>query len=67
MAESPGRSLSGLSPWLEAAGLEGPKPNLQAPLANSARQSIAAAVDPASPDFLNFHQRFAALSSMPLF
>jgi hypothetical protein len=47
--EALGRLLAGIAPWLELADSE-----LSRRYAGLARQSIAAAVDPASPDFMNF-------------
>jgi hypothetical protein len=48
--EALGRLLSGMSPWLELGEDEAPR------YAGMARASIAAAVDPASPDLMNFSQ-----------
>jgi len=45
--EALGRLLAGIAPWLESGGGAGRYANL-------ARQSIAAAVDPSSPDAMNF-------------
>ncbi len=47
--EAIGRLLAGLSPWLQTRG-----PDAPVELAALARESIKVAVDPASPDFLNF-------------
>jgi hypothetical protein len=46
--EALGRLLSGMAPWLESGGA--------GPYAELARKSIASAVDPASPDRMNFSQ-----------
>jgi len=54
--EALGRSLSGLSPWLELDDLLPEEAPRQARLRELARQAIANAVDPASPDYLNFDQ-----------
>lgn len=45
--EALGRLLSGMGPWLESG---------ESHFAEMARQSIAAAVDPSSPDHMNFSQ-----------
>jgi hypothetical protein len=47
--EALGRLLSGISPWLEAGDNTQRYPEL-------ARQAIASAVDPSSPDYLNFNK-----------
>jgi hypothetical protein len=48
--EALGRLLSGMGPWLESGEGESVR------YADLARKSIAAAVDPASPDLMNFSQ-----------
>jgi hypothetical protein len=50
--EALGRLLCGLSPWLESGDSE--ESALRNRYAELARHSIAAAVDPSSPDYLNF-------------
>jgi hypothetical protein len=52
--EAIGRLLAGLAPWLELPADEGPEGRLRARYADLARRALASAVDPASPDFLNF-------------
>ena len=54
--EAFGRSMLGLAPWLEvdAAALDGEERTLQAAWREKAIRCIAMAVDPASPDFMNF-------------
>lgn len=52
--EAIGRTLAGIAPWLEAAGLQGEEEALRASTAQLAREAIDAGTDPASPDFLNF-------------
>lgn len=52
--EALGRTLCGLSPWLELEGLEGEERETQVRFRILARQAIANGVDPASPDYLNF-------------
>jgi hypothetical protein len=49
--EALGRLLSGMAPWLESA-----ESDVCRRYAEMARLSIAAAVDPASPDLMNFSQ-----------
>jgi hypothetical protein len=49
--EALGRLLSGMAPWLETCARSSDE---CARYAELARQAIAAAVDPASPDFMNF-------------
>ena len=48
--EALGRLLSGMAPWLESGSPDAAR------YAEMARASIAAAVDPASPDLMNFSQ-----------
>jgi hypothetical protein len=52
--EAIGRLLAGLAPWLELPADESPAGRLRARYADLARRAVAMAVDPASPDFLNF-------------
>jgi hypothetical protein len=54
--EALGRLLAGIAPWLEAPLEPGAERDLRQRYADLARQAIASAVDPASPDFLNFHE-----------
>src|SRR5579883_1078012 len=54
--EAIGRLLSGIAPWLEAPVEAGPERELQQRYAQLARRAIHAAVDPGSPDFLNFRE-----------
>src|SRR5215470_11164946 len=53
--EAIGRLLSGVAPWLEAPLDPGPERDLQQRYADLARRAIRSGCDPASPDFLNFH------------
>jgi hypothetical protein len=53
--EAFGRLLAGIAPWLAAAGLDGVEADRQRRFIGWAQTSLAAATDPASPDFLNFH------------
>ncbi len=52
--EALGRLVAGMAPWLELPSDGTPEAALRAEYADLARRSIARAVDPASPDFLNF-------------
>jgi hypothetical protein len=52
--EAIGRLLAGLAPWIELAEDGSPEGRLRAEYADLARRAIARAVDPGSPDFLNF-------------
>ena len=52
--EALGRLLAGIAPFLESGEHEGAEGELRQRYADLARRSIASAVDPASPDFMNF-------------
>lgn len=52
--EALGRLLSGIAPWLETGEREGAEGDLRRRHCELARQSIASAVDPSSPDYMNF-------------
>src|SRR5581483_3722402 len=52
--EAFGRLLSGLAPWLELTESTGSEANLRQRYAGLARNAIASAVDPGSPDYMNF-------------
>lgn len=52
--EALGRLLCGMSAWLESGENQGHEAELRQHYAELARRSIAAAVDPSSPDFMNF-------------
>jgi len=52
--EAFGRLLAGIAPWLCAHGLSEPELTLQRGLVGLARESLDAATDPASADFMNF-------------
>jgi hypothetical protein len=52
--EALGRLLTGIAPWLESGGTAGVEGELRRRYAELARKSISAAVDPASPDHMNF-------------
>jgi hypothetical protein len=52
--EAIGRLLSGIAPWLELPGDETGEGRERTRCADLARRAISRAVDPASPDFMNF-------------
>jgi hypothetical protein len=52
--EAIGRLLAGLAPWINLAADDTAEGRLRARYADLAREAIGRAVDPASPDFLNF-------------
>jgi len=52
--EAIGRLVAGLAPWIELPADESAEGRLRAQYADLACRAIAAVVDPASPEFLNF-------------
>jgi hypothetical protein len=54
--EALGRLLCGIAPWLESATSAGPEGNLRQRYCDLARRAIASAVDPSSPDYMNFSE-----------
>src|SRR4051812_15713765 len=52
--EAAGRLLAGLAPWIELPADGSAEGKLRAEYAELARRGIGRAVDPASPDYLNF-------------
>ena len=52
--EALGRLLAGMAPWIELGRDDASEGRCRAEYADLARRAIARAVDPASPDFLNF-------------
>jgi hypothetical protein len=52
--EAIGRLLAGMAPWIELESDDSAEGKLRARYADLARRAIARAVDPASPDYLNF-------------
>src|SRR3954471_24047086 len=52
--EALGRLVAGLAPWIELGSDVTAEGRLRAQYADLARRAIDRAVDPASPDFLNF-------------
>jgi hypothetical protein len=53
--EAFGRLLAGIAPWLESGDSAGREGELRRRYLELTRQSMSAAVDPASPDYMNFH------------
>ena len=56
--EAFGRTLTGMSPWLELEGLTGGEAALQARYRALAAEAMDAATDPGSPDFMNFSEGY---------
>ncbi|MGB6200515.1 MAG: DUF2264 domain-containing protein, partial [Candidatus Acidiferrales bacterium] len=54
--EAFGRTLTGIAPWLAAQSLDAPEATRQKRLVAATQESLDAATDPRSPDFLNFHE-----------
>jgi hypothetical protein len=54
--EAFGRTLTGIAPWLAAPSLDASEAARQKHFVAAARESLDAATDPSSPDFLNFYQ-----------
>ena len=52
--EAIGRLLAGIAPWIELPGDSTDEGKIRAQYADLARRAIDRAVDPSSPDFLNF-------------
>src|SRR5258708_13835512 len=52
--EALGRLMAGIGPWIELGGGASAEGGLRAGYADLARRALDRAVDPASPDFLNF-------------
>ena len=52
--EALGRLMAGVAPWLELGGDASAEGRLRTSYADLARRAVDTAVDPASPDFLNF-------------
>jgi hypothetical protein len=52
--EAIGRLLTGIAPWLETGPNDGAEGDLRRRYAELARASMRSAVDPASPDYMNF-------------
>ena len=56
--EAFGRSVCGIAPWLELDGLTGEEAEIQAEYRELTRKAIANAVNPESPDFMNFTEGY---------
>ena len=56
--EAFGRTMTGMSPWLELEGLSGEEAALQARYRLLAAECMDAATDPGSPDFMNFSEGY---------
>ena len=54
--EAFGRLLCGIAPWLELTDGERPELDLRQRYRYLARQSLSSAVDPTSPDYMNFNR-----------
>jgi len=52
--EALGRTLAGIAPWLELGADNTPEGKLRAKYIGLTRKALAVAVNPSSPDFLNF-------------
>lgn len=58
MLEALGRTVEGIAPWLELEGLQGEELALQTVWREKTRKAIAMAVDPQSPDYMNFREGY---------
>jgi len=58
--EAFGRTLAGLAPWLELGADSSAEGRQREKMGKLARQAIAMAVDPASPDYMNFTGKYDA-------
>ena len=56
--EALGRTVCGIAPWLELDGLTGEEAAIQAEYRELTRKAIANAVNPESPDFMNFTEGY---------
>ena len=56
--EALGRTVCGIAPWLELDGLTGEEAEIQAEYRELTRKAIANAVNPESPDFMNFTEGY---------
>jgi len=54
--EAFGRTMAGLAPWLELGGDDSAEGQLRAEYGALARRALAHAVDPASPDYMNWNR-----------
>lgn len=56
--EALGRTVCGIAPWLELDGLTGEEAEIQTEHRELTRKAIANAVNPESPDFMNFTEGY---------
>ena len=56
--EALGRTVCGIAPWLELDGLTGEEAEIQAEYRELTRKAIANAVNPESPDVMNFTEGY---------
>ena len=56
--EALGRTVCGIAPWLELDDLTGEEAEIQAEYRELTRKAIANAVNPESPDFMNFTEGY---------
>lgn len=54
--EAFGRLLAGIAPWLESSDVNEPEAGLREQYRDLARRSLSSAVNPSSPDFMNFNR-----------
>jgi hypothetical protein len=59
--EALGRLMAGIAPWIELPADDTPEGRLRGEYAELSRRAIARAVDPTSPDFMNFTRDRQAL------
>ena len=55
--EAFGRTLAGIAPWLELGADNSTEGKLRSKYIQLTRKALAIAVDPSSPDFLNFNKQ----------
>lgn len=58
--EAFGRTLAGIAPWLELGDDNTPEAGKRVAMLEMTRKAVAMAVDPASPDYMNFTGKFDA-------
>lgn len=58
--EAFGRTLAGIAPWLELGNDNTPEAGKRMAMLEMTRKAVAMAVDPASPDYMNFTGKFDA-------
>lgn len=65
--EAFGRTLCGIAPWIELDELEGEEENLRLQYKQMTLKGIAAAVDPQSPDYMNYDRESQPLVDTAFF